>query len=249
MKTAVVVLKDISLKRYVKKVNKVLKVVDVVLLNTKNKIKGDLYVAIGGDGTFLKAVDLAKDKPIIGFYAGRTGFLTNFNLNDLERILEKVKKGEILPSRRMRLKIDNKLALNDIVINTREVSLLEFEIVVNNFSPLKFRSDGIIFATPIGSTAYNLSAGGPIVMPDNYLIIMTPIAAHSLVVKPIIIEPNATLKLKVNFQGTKPLLSIDGKTVRKIDNNEVLEITRGNDALIYSSVDFFNHLFEKLAKY
>ena len=249
MKTAVVVLKDISLKHYVKKVNKVLKVVDVVLLNKKSKIKGDLYVAIGGDGTFLKAVALAKEKPVVGFYAGRMGFLTNFNLKNIEETLLKIKKGEILPSKRMRLKIGNNLALNDIVINTQEVSLLEFEINVNKFTPLKFRADGVIFATPTGSTAYSLSAGGPIVMPDSNLIIITPIAAHSLVMRPIIIEPNATIKVKVNFQGAKPLLSIDGQAIRKIKNKEVLEITKGNDALIYASQDFFKHLFDKLAKY
>ncbi|GIW66641.1 MAG: hypothetical protein KatS3mg095_0539 [Candidatus Parcubacteria bacterium] len=249
MKTAVVVLRDISLKKYVKNIRNFFRVIDVVLPNKKNRTKGDLYIAIGGDGTFLKAVDLAKDKPVIGFYAGRIGFLTNFDLNNLDEILFRIKKEEITPSKRMRLEIENKLALNDVAINTQEVSLLEFEIIVNKFTPLRFRADGIIFATPTGSTAYNLSAGGPIVMPDNCLIIMTPIAAHSLVMRPMIIDPNTVIKVKVKFQGTRPLLSVDGKAVRKIKNNEVLEIKKGDEALIYSSVDFFNHIFEKLINY
>ncbi len=246
MDRAVIVLKDKSLSPYVDEVKEIFNVVDVVYYGKMTKSDADIFVAIGGDGTFLWACHIAGGKPVIGFKGGRIGFLATFRLDEMRETLLKVKLGEIKPESRIRLKVWDILALNDVTINAQEARMIEISLKIGDHREIGFRGDGLIISTPTGSTAYNLAAGGPIVLPDIPAFVITPISPHTLTLRPIVVSSNERIKLRVFYREIKPLLSADGRAIRKIDNGEEIEITYGKPALIYSTRDFFESLFQNL---
>jgi NAD+ kinase len=246
MDRVVVVLKDENLKGYVEEVRKVFKVVDVVYYGRETEKDADLFVAIGGDGTFLWACHIAGERPVIGFKGGRIGFLATFRLEEMGETLLKVKVGDIKPESRIRLKVWDILALNDITINAQEARMIEISLKIGKHREIGFRGDGVIISTPTGSTAYNLAAGGPIVLPDIPAFVITPISPHTLTLRPIVVSANEKIKLKVFYRESKPLLSADGRAIKKLENGEEIEITYGKPALIYSGKDFFESLFQNL---
>ncbi len=191
--------------------------------------RNDVIIAVGGDGTFLRAskYSFKKEIPVLGINVGNLGFLTVVDTcnmyNAIDRVLKdmyKVEKRMLLEGRFFKGKeaIENKalpyLALNEFAI-TRSMlgKIIRFEIVVNGISIKNFAADGVIISTPTGSTAYSLSAGGPIVEPRSEVIIITPICPHTLLSRSIILNPDNKLEIMINSRNEKDSMSVDGKTV------------------------------------
>lgn len=235
---------------YVERVAKVMRVVDVVEAGRVPEVgrEADLYIAIGGDGTFLWAVRLADGRPVVGFKRGRIGFLANFKLAELEEVLTAIKRGEMEPEERTRLRVDGYDALNDITVNTTAARMIEVSFTVGDQRPITFRGDGLIVATPTGSTAYNLAAGGPIVLPDIPAFVVTPLAPHSLSLRSVVVSSRYDIRVRVSFRhDSLPLLSADGIPVRHLKDGEEVVITKGKPAFVYATPDFFSNLFGHLA--
>lgn len=197
----------------------------------------EMIMVLGGDGTFLGAgrLSLQRNIPLLGVNLGRLGFLTEIAVQELFPVLERIREGHlILESRdvlQVRVKRDSEILFEDHVINDAVVSktsiarLLEIETRVNqNFLAL-FKADGLIIATPTGSTAYSLAAGGPIVFPTMDAIIMTPICPHSLNQRPLVIPDSVTVSVHVQT-STNASVTLDGKIARELEKNEYVEIGR-----------------------
>jgi len=247
MEKAIVVLKSENLINYVKEIKKFFNVIDIVLINKKTKKIGDIYISLGGDGTFLWTVNIAKTKPVIGFNFGSVGFLANYNFEDAGKIFLKIKNGKILPERRSRIRISNLNALNDIIVSYQKGNLVKFNLKIDNHKDLIFRGNGIVFSTSTGSTATNLYTCGPIVLPTLDCIIITPIIPYSFYIKPIVVSIDSKISLKVSFDKVKPMMMVDGRVVKFLKNNEILKIEKGDDAYIYSYKDIFDN-YKKITR-
>lgn len=220
-------------------------------------VAADYLFSIGGDGTFLDAANLVADAniPIVGINTGRIGFLTSINRSNFDahfRFL-KEKKYEIEERNLLHLEADTELpsrfALNDITIHPPLDSSLNSITVWQNDTKINtYWGDGLIIATPTGSTAYSLSCGGPIVMPSSDVIIITPIASHSLAVRPIVLSANVTLQIQVENRANAFSLSLDShKTL--VPNHTLLTITKEKftvKTVRFTSSDFFSVISEKL---
>jgi NAD+ kinase len=191
--------------------------------------KNDAIIAVGGDGTFLRAskYSFRKEIPILGINVGNLGFLTVVDTCNMYEAIDRLLKDTYKIEERMLLEgrffkngkvIENKklpyLALNEFAI-TRSMlgKIIRFEIIVNGISIKSFAADGVIISTPTGSTAYSLSAGGPIVEPRSEVIIITPICPHTLLSRSIILSPDNKLEIMINSRNEKDSVSVDGKTV------------------------------------
>lgn len=183
----------------------------------------DLLLVLGGDGTILRTVRFVSeyDIPIVGINLGEFGYLTEVNLNEMYSALELIVKGEYQTDKRMMLDIMIKLGeetirqqsiLNDVVITRGNLSrILNLETTVNEGYLTTFRADGIIISTPTGSTAYNLSAGGPIVFPEQDSFIINPICPFTLTNRPIIIPDGAEINVILWTKGQGATLTLDGQ--------------------------------------
>ncbi len=166
----------------------------------------DLLVVFGGDGTILRTARLVQDRdvPIVGINLGVFGYLTEVNLGEMFSALEVILAGDFQIEKRMMLDVEINGAeeavpggtvLNDVVINRGNLSrIVELETTVDDRYLTTFKADGLIIATPTGSTAYSLAAGGPIVFPELYSIIINPICPHTLTNRPIILPESAVIR-------------------------------------------------------
>ena len=190
----------------------------------------DFALSIGGDGTFLTSAAAIGDKniPILGVNCGHLGFLAEVQTQDVDNILQKLVDGEYTIERRslLNLTILDKEgikreglimapnALNEIAILKQGLTnMLTIETKVNGELLHTYHSDGLIIATPTGSTAYNLSIGGPLVVPQNRGMILTPIAPHSLTVRPIIMPDDWKIDIRVSSRYDAYMVSIDGRSI------------------------------------
>jgi NAD+ kinase len=198
----------------------------------------EMIMVLGGDGTFLGAgrLSLQRNIPLLGVNLGRLGFLTEIAVQELFPVLDRIREGQIILESRdvlqVRVKRDSEILFEDHVINDAVVSktsiarLLEIETRVNqNFLAL-FKADGLIIATPTGSTAYSLAAGGPIVFPTMDAIIMTPICPHSLNQRPLVIPDSVTVSVHVQTFTANASVTLDGKIARELEKDEYVEIGR-----------------------
>jgi NAD+ kinase len=189
----------------------------------------DLIIVIGGDGSILRAAqNAARHKtPIIGINRGRLGFLTDLRAHEIETRLAAVLRGEYEIKERFFLETQNQyLALNDIVISSgRAPHMLEFEIYINEEFVCSERADGLILSTPTGSTAYSLSAGGPIVHPSIDGIVILPMFSHTLSTRPIIVPGDSQIRVKLaSYQKTGCKLTCDGSEISSIAQGEEISI-------------------------
>lgn len=184
----------------------------------------DLIIVLGGDGTMLGAARLIGEQntPVLGVNFGHLGYLAEFRVEELFPALELILKGEYhLDSRVMldaELLRDGKQvatgrALNDVVINKAALArMIEIEARFDNFYVNSFRADGLIVSTPTGSTAYNLSAGGPFVYPSMNAVIVTPICPFTLSNRPIVVPDSATIELCLKTDDEEVIVTLDGQT-------------------------------------
>ncbi len=189
----------------------------------------DFALSVGGDGTFLTSAAVIGDKniPVLGVNVGHLGFLADVQSQDLDEILQKLVAGEYTRERRSLLNVKvldkegilrNDLvmapnALNEVAILKQGLTnMLSIETRVNGELLHTYHSDGLVLSTPTGSTAYNLSIGGPLVVPQNKAIILTPIAPHSLTVKPIVVPDDWTFDIRINSRYDTYMVSVDGRS-------------------------------------
>jgi NAD+ kinase len=202
--------------------------------------QSEMILVLGGDGTFLAGgrLSLARNIPILGLNLGRLGFLTEITVEELFPTLEKIQEGKVFFETRHLLqarikKNGNTLyeghVINDAVIAKSTIArMLEIETRVNQSFLALFKADGMIIATPTGSTAYSLAAGGPIVFPTMEATIMTPICPHSLNQRPLVIPDNFTISVRVVTPSDNVSLTLDGQTARNLHRGEYVEITKSD---------------------
>lgn len=225
--------------------------------------KCDAIISVGGDGTFLRAskYSFKNEIPILGINAGNLGFLTEVDTENISEAMDALIEGSYHIEKRMLLKgelfKDNELIKNtglpDLALNefaiTRSMNekVIKMEIFVNDIYIKKFVADGIIIATPTGSTAYSLSAGGPVVEPGAKTIIITPICPHTLFSRSIILGPDKILEVRLSSGNKKDILSVDGKTAPLENPSEyVLKVTRSRKNL--NLISFNPNAFFKVFK-
>lgn len=197
----------------------------------------DIIITIGGDGTIIRYAKLAAvyGKPILGINAGRMGYLADIEQSEY-RLLSKIKKGEYSIEERMMLHItvkDNgKItgeydALNDAVITSGYISRIIDMTAFLDRDSIKYRADGLIVSTPTGSTAYSMSAGGPVIDPSMSCICLTPICSHTLSAKPMLVSSNKAIKFKaVSKKRSDIYLSVDGRKVANIKPHTEVYISK-----------------------
>ncbi len=196
------------------------KVVPRAAIGTKHS---DFVLVLGGDGTLLSAARAVAHEgvPILAVNLGSLGFLTEIPLNELYPALESVDRGEcpvelrsVLDCRLIRGGecISRHFALNDVVVNKSAISrLVEFDLFIDGNFVFLYKADGVIIATPTGSTAYSLAAGGPVLMPSVDAWVVTPVCPHSLTHRPLVVTQNSKIELKVETGEEQAFLSIDGQ--------------------------------------
>ncbi len=222
----------------------------------------DMVVCLGGDGTFLKAARkiYKKDLPILGINLGNLGFLTEIDKNAVHHAMEHIFRGEYQVEDRMMLEVEihksgcdtvKDVALNDAVISRGAISrILHVKTYINGVFVDSFPGDGLIVSSPTGSTAYSLSAGGPIVEPDTELIIITPICPHILYSRSFITKAESTVTAVVdeNFQHNA-MVTIDGQEGYEIRGGDSVLIRKSRHSIKLvriNSRNFFNILRTKI---
>lgn len=206
--------------------------------------KSDLIVVVGGDGSLLSAARMAVgvDVPVIGINRGRLGFLTDISPSDIEKQLGAVLKGQYQEEQRFllttRIHDDTNTwyegtALNDVVLGRgQETHLIEFDVYVDQQFVSRYRSDGMILATPTGSTAYSLSAGGPIMHPALNAIVLVPMFSHSLSSRPLVIDSEAVIDLLISDSNESDLrISCDGHESRIVKPGQQVRIEKTSTKL------------------
>ncbi|MBB6500557.1 NAD kinase [Pedobacter cryoconitis] len=182
-----------------------------------------ILISLGGDGTLLDTLALIRDSgiPVIGINFGRLGFLASINKNEIRNAIEALVNQEYTLDKRTLLNVESKhnlfgeenFALNDITIHRRDnTAMMIIHAYMNDEFINSYWADGLIIATPTGSTAYSLSCGGPIIFPSAQNFVITPIAPHNLNVRPVIIPDDVTLRFEVEARSTKFLVSCDSRT-------------------------------------
>jgi NAD+ kinase len=180
---------------------------------------GAMLVAIGGDGTFLEAVHSLKGlpMPIAGVNLGRLGFLAGISLHDFKDALEEIKNGNYMVEKRIMLEAtgdfgtvpDFPCALNEFYIHRHTADMIEVSMHADGQLVSVARGDGVIVATPTGSTAYSLSAGGPVVSPDCSCFVCSVIAPHNFSTRPLVLPDTTTIEIEVRSRGREVLASLD----------------------------------------
>ena len=221
----------------------------------------DFLFCVGGDGSMLKAISFLKRNqiPILGINIGRLGFLTGIQKEKLNKGINSLKSKNYSLVKRdlLTIKINGKVnlefpcALNEITVSRKNTaSLISIETSIDKIKLSKYWADGLIIATPTGSTGYNLSSGGPIMLPETPSILITPIAAHNLNVRPLVIPNESIIELEVDGQGagSEHFLSLDSKLI-SIPYKTKIIISKASfsvKTVQFQKNEFYNDLSEKL---
>ncbi len=220
----------------------------------------DIVVSLGGDGTMLRASAAVADQgvPVLGINLGRLGFLTQFSPDQAQETLAQALAGNLPTDERMRLEITLRSprqpqvvrsAVNDVVVHQGTMArLIELDALLDDELITSYRADGLIVATPTGSTAYNLAAGGPILTPGQQAMALTPICAHSLTNRPLVVPKQATISLKLRDESRGAMLTVDGQWAHELCADEQVSIRAATRPLVLfvSSKGYFTMLREKL---
>jgi NAD+ kinase len=193
-------------------------------LITDDNFTADLAVSVGGDGTFLRTAAHigSKGTPIIGINNGRLGFLADIARTDVVEPFERILNKEFMIEERSLLQLDclqgtpfmsYNCALNEVaVLKQDSSSMITIHTFINDQHLISYQADGLIVATPTGSTAYSMSVGGPLLVPTAKALVLTPIASHSLTVRPLVITDDCRIRLQVSSRTKSFLVSMDGRS-------------------------------------
>lgn len=198
----------------------------------------DFLISIGGDGTFLDSVSFVQDKniPIIGLNSGRLGFLANISKEDISSSIEELYDKKYSFEHRDLISINSNkkqifpefpYALNEVTIQKTDSSMITINTSINNIFLTSYWADGVIISTPTGSTAYSMSVGGPIVLPDTQNFIISPIAPHNLSVRPVVLSNNVKIDLSIESRNSSFLISADNRTI-SLETKEKIHLEKSN---------------------
>jgi NAD+ kinase len=218
----------------------------------------DFLFSLGGDGTFLETVNLVRERgiPVLGVNIGRLGFLSYISQENMAESLESVFSGKFDIEERMLLKVeipgtslnDLDVALNEVRIYKNSGSLVTIHVKINDEFLSTYWADGLLLSTPTGSTAYNLSVGGPIVVPEAHSFVLSPIAPHNLTVRPLVLPDSAVLQLSVDSRDPQFQLALDSRSV-DLDVNTTVTIRKADFTLKMiriENISFYSTLRNKL---
>ena len=224
----------------------------------------DMVISIGGDGTFLKAARRVGKKgiPILGINTGRLGFLADISPEEMEETFDEIQSGRYSVEERSVLQLicddkhlqDAPYALNEIAVLKRDSSsMISIRTAINGAYLNTYQADGLVIATPTGSTAYSMSAGGPIVEPTSRDIIVTPVCAHQLSTRSMVLAPERLVTVQLPRGSRKHLyLAVDGGKALRITGTERVEIScaRQSTRLIrLTERNFYQIIYQKLGGY
>lgn len=208
------------------------------VIDEESNFDAAIALSIGGDGTFLRTAEKVARRgiPILGINTGHLGYLADASVENIDEVVDNLFSGNYKIEERTVLHvatdsgviIDNPFALNEIAISRQSTALMmSMHTWVNDSELTSYKGDGLIISTPTGSTAYNLSVGGPILEPTSNNIVLSPISAHSLTMRPLVLRDDCTIRVTTNSRAQQYLVSIDGRpftfdigtsiTVRKAD--------------------------------
>ncbi|XOV66890.1 MAG: NAD kinase [Fluviicola sp.] len=198
----------------------------------------DLSFSIGGDGTFMQNVKYVRDSgvPVLGINSGRLGFLANVSRSYLQEAMDMVFHQKYVHQKRSLLRVEtnginlgeNNIALNELTLQKKDTSsMITVHVSLDDKYLNSYWADGLILSTPTGSTAYNLSCGGPIVTPGCQVHILTPIAPHNLTVRPMVVPDHMPIKLSMESRNRSNLVSLDG-TSYSIKNGEEINVYKSD---------------------
>ncbi len=215
----------------------------------------DLLIVLGGDGMILKAASrVQKEIPLLGINFGTMGFLTEMKPDSWREALEKVLQGSYILEERSKIDVlvkGEKIgeALNEaVVITSSPVKMLQLEIFLNGIELDEVRADGIIVATPTGSTAYSMSAGGPIVDPRTRALVITPICPFQSSARSFVVPDNLEIKVKLIMSKKEAILVVDGQTVTEVSPEDeiVFKLSERKLTFIKLQEDFYTRIRERL---
>ena len=232
---------------------------DIKAIEMNEKI--DLIIVLGGDGTILGVARDINEKysaPILGVNIGNLGFLASVEIDNLEDSFKKIKNNEFTIQERILLECESNIednfqinkALNDIVIARGTLSrMAKFEVFIDGKLYYTFKGDGLIIATPTGSTAYSFSAGGPFVYPDMDVITITPICPHTKSMQPIVLSGKSQIEVKADSYSEEIYLTFDGQKSLKNVDESIIKIKKANEnakILLLDDYDYFKVLRKKI---
>lgn len=211
---------------------------NIQLIDTDNLSIIDLTVVTGGDGTILRAVETVRNSPspILGINLGHVGFLAEAELSDLAQVVTSVNAQEWKVENRLSLKVQVRqgakiiyetFALNDVAIEkTIRGHMFDLILAIDGLPVSEFGADGIVCATPTGSTAYAFSAGGPVVWPEVEALLVVPISAHALFAKPLVVSPKSRVSIQIPKTSSAGALVADGRREFSLPVDSLVEISR-----------------------
>ena len=223
--------------------------------------RAELVIVLGGDGTLIHAARLLRGRPvpILGINLGSLGFMTEVPVADAMTVLDSVLKGQAQITSRMKLSCklvrDGKTVLEDEVLNDIVIAksalakIADHETWLDGAYVATFKADGVIFATPTGSTAYSLSAGGPIVHPSVDCVVVTPICPHALTQRPIVVPADQPLRVQLTSEVSDVFLTIDGQVGQALKLGDRLEVMKSParvQIVRNPNLDYFGVLRTKL---
>jgi len=192
----------------------------------------DVVIVLGGDGTFLRAAHEYPGVPLLGLNLGGLGYLASVEMRDFDKAMAMLAAGRYRVSERPMLAVNGRFAaLNDIVV-TRELSghLTHLDLEADGRPVTRYMADGLIFATPTGSTAYSLAAGGPVLLPESESVVVTPLNPHALGVRPLVVRDSVrfvvTARSRTAGNSMKIGVYADGEAVLTLDEGQSVEIAR-----------------------
>ena len=221
----------------------------------------DMFVSFGGDGTILRATTFVKDMgiPIVGVNTGRLGFLSTFKKEDVRKVVREFVSGAYTIVERSLVQLntehldaefgDLNFALNEITVSRKDTtSMITVETYLNDEYLTSYWADGLIIATPTGSTGYSLSCGGPVIVPTAKSLVLTPIAPHNLNARPLVISDETVIRLKVSGREENHLVSLDSR-IASLENGQEITIKKAPFSIKmieYTSESFLKTLRNKL---
>ncbi|MBE6200426.1 MAG: NADH kinase [Rikenellaceae bacterium] len=214
-----------------------------------------VMVCCGGDGTLLEGIHRLSDKtiPVAGINFGHLGFLTSATRDGVESLFEQIANRSLNIQPRSMLSIEGKsvgrlFALNEVAAQRLEATMIKVVASVDNQIVAQYNGDGVILSSPTGSTAYSLSAGGPIVSPDCHCFLITPLAPHNFGMRPVVIPDTAEVVLTIHTRQGKAMLSIDNRTY-SLSDGETITIRRAEEQILLvtpHNISFYETLHSKM---
>ena len=215
-----------------------------------------LLLCLGGDGTLLEGVHRLRDKsmPVAAINFGHLGFLTSATRDDVEELFEHISERKLKFQKRTMLEVvwgekkEALKALNEVAVQRLEATMVKIETRVDSQLVAQYNGDGVIVSTPTGSTAYSLSAGGPVVAPECGCFLLTPLAPHNFGMRPVVLPDSAEISLTINARHGRAMLSIDNNTYT-VENGTKIEIRRAGEHILLAvphNISFYEALHSKM---